>query len=57
VVEHFPACPREPLVPSPASQNEKKNEKKCRMLIPVILAILEAEIRRISVQTQPGQMV
>jgi hypothetical protein len=29
----------------------------CRWLVPIILATQEAEIRRITVQSQPGQIV
>jgi hypothetical protein len=35
----------------------KKNEAGCWWLTPVILATHEAEIRRITVRSQPGQIV
>jgi hypothetical protein len=35
----------------------KNTSAGCQWLTPVILAIWEAEIRRIAVQSQPGQIV
>jgi hypothetical protein len=47
------------LSKKPRNKMEKKKKKsaRCQWLMPVILAIQEAEIRRIMVQSQPGQMV
>jgi hypothetical protein len=37
--------------------HKNPTEARCQWLMPIILAIQEAEIRRIAVQSQPGQVV
>jgi hypothetical protein len=53
-----------PLVASGIAKGErvtvkrgKKDQVRCQWLTPIILATQEAEIQRIMVQSQPGQIV
>jgi hypothetical protein len=48
------ACAR-PWAPTPAFQNKKKTAE-CWWLRPVIIGTQEAAIRRITIQSQPGQI-
>jgi hypothetical protein len=42
---------------SPVLKVKKNHRARCWWLMPVILATQEAEIRRIRVRSQPGQIV
>jgi hypothetical protein len=61
VVEHLPSK-RKALHSNPNTTKKKKKEKERRKLLcchqwltPTILATQEADIRRITVQSQPGK--
>jgi hypothetical protein len=56
-VHHLPTHSQCPLIPPLFPLKKKKNQAGCWWLIPVILAIQKAEIRRIMVQSQPRQIV
>jgi hypothetical protein len=50
----FKASPAK-AVQRPCLKKQNENEVRCQRLMPVILAVWEAEIRKIEVPGQPGQ--